>query len=59
MTAAADRSKLRPYENLVAERINGILKQEFMIDKYDQELEVIKALVSQSVKIYKKTGLMY
>ena len=24
-----------PYENAVAERINGILKQEFMIDKYE------------------------
>ena len=28
-----------PYQNAVAERVNGILKQEFMIDRYkDQEL---------------------
>jgi hypothetical protein len=27
-----------PYEN-VAERINGILKQEFMIDKYNLDLK--------------------
>jgi hypothetical protein len=24
-----------PYENAIAERINGILKQEFAVDKYD------------------------
>jgi transposase InsO family protein len=28
-----------PYENAVAERINGILKQEFMIDKYNLDLK--------------------
>ena len=27
-----------PYENAVAERVNGILKQEFMIDNYHREL---------------------
>ena len=41
-----------PYENAVAERINGILKQEFMIDKYQQELKVTRTLVKQSVEIY-------
>jgi hypothetical protein len=30
---------LDPYENAVAERINGILKQEFMIDKYNLDLK--------------------
>lgn len=29
-----------PYENAVAERINGILKQEFCIDEYDIQLEI-------------------
>ena len=29
-----------PYENAVAERINGILKQEFMIDKYNKNLKL-------------------
>ena len=31
-----------PYENAVAERINGILKQEFMIDKYNLDLNIMK-----------------
>jgi len=33
-----------PYENAVAERINGILKQEFNIDKFNQQLAVMKAM---------------
>lgn len=42
-----------PYQNAVAERINGILKQEFMIDRYnDQELDVIKLVVKESIQIY-------
>jgi transposase InsO family protein len=39
-----------PYENAVAERINGILKQEFMIDKYN--LDLMKQIVKESVNIY-------
>jgi hypothetical protein len=39
-----------PYENAVAERINGILKQEFMIDKYNLDLKIMKQIVkNQSV----------
>lgn len=41
-----------PYENAVAERINGILKQEFMIDKFEQSLKTIKVLVKQSIEVY-------
>lgn len=41
-----------PYENAVAERINGILKQEFNIDKFNQELSVMKALVKNAIDIY-------
>ena len=41
-----------PYENAVAERINGILKQEFMIDNYHLELALMKKVVSESIKIY-------
>ena len=41
-----------PYENAVAERINGILKQEFGIDKFNQELPIMKALVKNAVEIY-------
>jgi hypothetical protein len=38
-----------PYENAVAERINGILKQEFMIDKYNLDLKIMKQIVKESV----------
>ncbi len=41
-----------PYENAVAERINGILKQEFNIDKYNKELPIMKLLVKNAIKIY-------
>jgi putative transposase len=41
-----------PYENAVAERINGILKQEFMIDKYEQNMETMKVIVKEAVEIY-------
>ncbi|MFH6946833.1 IS3 family transposase [Flavobacterium sp. FlaQc-50] len=41
-----------PYENAVAERVNGILKQEFNIDKFNKELSVMKILVKNAVSIY-------
>ena len=41
-----------PYENAVAERINGILKQEFMIDCYHQDLSVMKIIIKEAVNIY-------
>ena len=41
-----------PYENAVAERINGILKQEFMIDKYNLDLKIMKQIVKESIDIY-------
>ena len=41
-----------PYENAVAERVNGILKQEFMIDKYHQDLSIMKQVVSNAISIY-------
>ena len=41
-----------PYENAVAERINGILKQEFRIDKYHQDLSIMKEIVSNAISIY-------
>ena len=41
-----------PYENAVAERINGILKQEFNIDKYNKELPIIETLVKNAIEIY-------
>lgn len=47
MTQNAD-----PYENAVAERVNGILKQEFMIDKYHLNLDLMKKLVKESIEVY-------
>ena len=41
-----------PYENAVAERINGILKQEFDIDKYDLETLPRRKIVDESIEIY-------
>jgi len=41
-----------PYENAVAERINGILKQEFYIDKYNKDLPVMKQIIKETVAIY-------
>ncbi|MCU7617073.1 IS3 family transposase [Chryseobacterium sp. PBS4-4] len=41
-----------PYENVVAERINGILKQEFDIDKYDLKTPLRRKIVDESIEIY-------
>jgi transposase InsO family protein len=41
-----------PYENAVAERINGILKQEFNIDKFSKKLPIMKLIVENAIEIY-------
>jgi len=41
-----------PYENAIAERINGILKHEFAIDSYNLGLATMKKLVKQVVETY-------
>jgi putative transposase len=41
-----------PYENAVAERINGILKQEFFIDAPHQGLHLKKSLIREAIEIY-------
>lgn len=41
-----------PYENAVAERVNGILKQEFYIDKFNKNLSITKNLVRDAIEIY-------
>lgn len=43
---------LDPYENAVAERINGVLKQEFRIDKYKQGVKITNQIIKESVTIY-------
>ena len=41
-----------PYENAVAERINGILKQEIDIDKYNLDPKNKRKQVQESIEIY-------
>ncbi len=41
-----------PYENAIAERVNGILKQEFDIAKHDVKLTIKTALIKNAIKIY-------
>lgn len=44
--------KYDPYQNAIAERINGILKQEFIRGITTQDLELMEKLIKQSVYIY-------
>ena len=44
--------KSDPYENAIAERINGILKQEFMIDTYHLDISLMKEIVAEVIWIY-------
>lgn len=44
--------KYDPYQNAVAERINGILKQEFIRGITVKDLELMKMIIAQSVYIY-------
>lgn len=41
-----------PYENAVAERVNGILKQEFIIDSYHADLDIMRKIVKEAIEIY-------
>jgi len=44
--------KYDPYENAIAERVNGILKQEFAIAQYDTNLETKKLIIKDAVHLY-------
>ena len=44
--------KYDPYANAVAERVNGILKDEFQLEQFDVDTETMKKLVKDSVNIY-------
>jgi putative transposase len=44
--------KYDPYENAIAERINGILKQEFSVAKKVKDFKVKKKLISNAIKTY-------
>ena len=41
-----------PYRNAVAERVNGILKQEFILVREGIGISEMKTIVSESVNIY-------
>lgn len=41
-----------PYENAVAERMNEILKQEFVIDQTGKGLDTIRKALKESINIY-------
>lgn len=41
-----------PYENAVAKRINGLLNQEFYIDKYNIDLPIMKQIIIETIDIY-------
>lgn len=43
-----------PYENAIAERVNGILKQEFMIDTYHSNLSMMRKIVAEAINKYNK-----
>ncbi len=43
-----------PYANAVAERVNGILKDEFMIEKYALDKELMELYVKDSISKYNR-----
>ena len=43
-----------PYANAVAERINGVLKQEFLLEQYNLPLDVMRHVVKDVVATYNK-----
>jgi transposase InsO family protein len=49
---ASMTEKYDPYENAIAERINGILKQEFHIARDIKNLDLKKKLIKNAIEIY-------
>lgn len=41
-----------PYANTIVERVNGILKQEFLLEDYQVNINTMKILVKDAVRIY-------
>lgn len=46
--------KYDPYQNAIAERINGIIKQEFIADLEITDITLMKAFIKDSIAIYNK-----
>ncbi len=44
--------KYDPYENAIAERLNGILKDEFGLDNIFESYDLLKKQVRQSIRLY-------
>jgi len=49
---ASMTEKYDPYENAIAERVNGILKQEFDVDKYNIALKLKQQIVLKAINLY-------
>ncbi|MBR4911630.1 MAG: integrase core domain-containing protein, partial [Bacteroidales bacterium] len=45
-----------PYANAVAERVNGILKQEFLLEELNLPFGLMKKAVKETVEIYNNKG---
>jgi transposase InsO family protein len=41
-----------PYANAIAEKVNGILKQEFSLEDYKVDIKTMKLIVKDAVRIY-------
>lgn len=41
-----------PYQNAIAERVNGIFKQEFLINTKNFDFKIMQQIVKQSIVIY-------
>lgn len=41
-----------PYANAVAERVNGILKQEFTLEEYNYPIQIMRKIVADAIGIY-------
>jgi len=41
-----------PYENAMAERVNGILKYEFYLNRYFRNLEEVQLVVKDTIRVY-------
>lgn len=46
--------KYDPYQNAIAERVNGIIKQEFINDLIIKDIGLMKLLIKNSVELYNK-----
>ena len=41
-----------PYANAIAERVNGILKQEFVLEDYNYPIQIMRQIVADAIGIY-------